>query len=76
VGKQGDDGLGGQVGIARLKRGGQLLRAALGMLDGLDQDGNRFFGRRQGDGSLGRTADGPLALGHGGVGGEIHVAAL
>ena len=72
VGKQGDDGLGPQVGIARAQRGGQLLRAALGVLDGLDQDGDRCLRRRQEDGSHGRIPERLLTLGYGRVGGEIH----
>ena len=55
---------------------GQLLRAALGILHRLDQNGNRFLSRRQRDGSKGGASDALLAGGQRRVGGEIDVVTL
>ena len=59
-----------------MQRGGELLRTALGVLDGLDQHGDRFFSRRQGDAGYGRIPERLLAVRYGRIGGEIDVAAL
>ena len=55
---------------------GQLRRAALRVLDGLDQHGDGFLRRGQRDCGQGGTTDGLLTGGQGRVSGEIDVVPL
>ena len=69
MGKQGDNGLGAEVRMDRTQMMGQLFRAALGMLDGLDQNGDGFGRPRQRDRGGEGVSPSLLAGGNGRVGG-------
>lgn len=59
-----------------MQMSGQLLRATLGVLHRLDQNGDRFGSRRQRDWGQGSVPNGLLPDGNGRVGGEIDVVPL
>ena len=60
----------------RMQMMGQLFGAALGMLDGLDQNGDGFGRRRQPDRGGDIVAQSLLAGGNGRVSGQIEVVAM
>ena len=76
MGKQGDNGLSAQMWMLRMQMSCQLLRATIGMLDHLYQNGDGFGSRRQPYRGGGNTAQSLLTGCNSRVGSQIEVVAL